>query len=101
MGKRPNIHDIQKALLKQAQHLKSSDTEATDSNSSAQPNNIKLDPSTVEKFILLAHYQNTTPEALVQLALDDFLDLRCRQLHAAQEAQKKCTVHTPETSPDQ
>jgi len=89
MGKRPKIHDIQRALLEQAQHLGGAEREVVADSCNAQQDTIKLEPATVEKFILLAQYQHTTPEALVQLALDDFLALRSRQLKAAQEAQKE------------
>ena len=44
---------------------------------------IDIDPLQVRKLRILALYQNTTPEELIRLAVDDFLALRNRQLQAA------------------
>lgn len=52
-----------------------------------KPTGLVLDDARSEKLRILAGYQHVTPEELLELAVDDLLDLRKRQLAAAMEAQ--------------
>lgn len=48
-------------------------------------NGLEINPELLKKLRILAAYQKTTPESLVELAIEDLLALRNRQLQAAME----------------
>lgn len=87
--KRKSIHAIQKALMENTEVLGDTTDSAPcecgcgqqEEEPAAPP--IAMDAETVRLIRILAEYQQTTPEALVQLALDDLLALRSRQLSEA------------------
>lgn len=89
--KRHSIHAIQEALLANTSFMQPEEAEVNVSQEQGGPmentesvhEQPTIDPKLVRQLRILAMYQNTTPEALIQLAVEDFLALRGRQLQAA------------------
>jgi hypothetical protein len=71
--RRPALSDIQDALHAQTRYLTGGEAP------------LPLSTDTLHKLQVLAEYQGTTVEALLQLAVDDLLSLRARQLKTAMD----------------
>jgi len=87
--KRKTLSEIQAALRSNTQYLGSEDstTEVQTEQNTAPCVPIKLEQW--EDLTLLAEFQNTTVEALVELAVGDLLSLRSRVLKAVKEQKQQ------------
>lgn len=87
--KRKTLSEIQAALRSNTQYLGGEEgvSETTTEQNSTPCVPIRLEQW--EDLILLAEFQHTTVEALVELALDDLLSLRSRILKVAKEQKQE------------
>lgn len=87
--KRKTLSEIQAALRSNTQYLGSEDgtTEVQTEQNTVPCVPIKLEQW--EDLTLLAEFQNTTVEALVELAVGDLLSLRSRVLKAVKEQKQQ------------
>lgn len=88
--KRQSIRDIQAALRAQTVHFNGEQASEPRQLLGGE-SGVEIMEESLRKLRLLAGYQQSTPEELLQMALDDFFALRRRQLEAAEQEQAEAT----------
>ena len=87
--KRKTLSEIQDALRSNTQYLGSEDgLKEVQTEQNTTPC-VQMKPEQWEDLTLLAEFQNTTVEALVELAVGDLLSLRSRVLKAVKEQKQQ------------
>lgn len=94
--KRQTIRDIQAALQAQTVHF-NEEQAAEPQQTLGGASGINITEESARKLRLLARYQQSTPEELLQMALDDFFALRRRQLEAAEQEVAETDGDSPRT----